>query len=239
MASDATASVFDYLKGYKIGIEKATSHSSITMDYHTDSTTDHGSSCLGDPQGTGFRCQETMAAGSSSGFALYLGQPFRGKDSFYFGADLGFGLSYLEGSFSDKKRSQGLKNAAFTLLSLSIKPYIQFGWTPQGLPDILVSVGPVVQLAGGKVSINDTPKSTAVIGVSGLQGYFELEIVLWRFGSGGAFGLFTSKENSGNRDSSRLYEGEIDGMSDIKGQFSSSTSGGTMGYGLRLLLDIP
>lgn len=236
--SSAYSFITDYLTGYKLGIELASSQNNILMSYDTDSNQGH-SNCLRETGETAYRCKQNIDAGSSSGYGLFLAQPFKSSGNFYFGADLGFGLRYLEGEFQNANRNTGLQQASFSLISFAIKPYIQFGWTPNGLPDILVTIGPVAHISAGTVEINETPKSSMVAGVSGLQGYFELEIVFLRFGSGGAFGLFLSNEVSGNNEGSELYSGEIDGMSDIKGSFASSAGGGTLGFGLRLLLDFP
>ena len=69
-------------------------------------------------------------------------------------------------------------------------------------------------------------------------GFFEVEIVLWRFGEG-ALSLFTASDVSGSEEGTNFYPKEVDGMSNFKANFARNVDGEAFGFGLKLLLDWP
>ncbi|MCX6127064.1 MAG: hypothetical protein NTV34_20265, partial [Proteobacteria bacterium] len=181
------------------------------------------------------------------GFGIFLQRAFKRQGFWYFDYDVGFGARYLSGGL--RKQDEGLqglplKTARFSLLSGVAKPYIQFGITPDRWPDVLVSIGPALQIAAGSVAINDKSERV-VIGTSSYtgpmslwHGFFELELVLKRFGEG-AFSVFTSQDFSGNGEGTKLYPKDIDGMSNVRGTFSHRVGGAAFGFGLKLVTTLP
>lgn len=238
------AGILDYLTGYKLGIEYLSNLNKVDVEYTVD---DRGaSSCVDSVDGVTQRCKIATDAGSSSGFGIFLGQPFKPKGRFYFGADFGISLRYLSGGLNNGEQRNSLarglpmRELSYSLVALTLKPYVKLGWTPSGrIPDFLFSFGPAYQIAAGKVSINDKPKNVMILsGSSLLFGFFETEIIFLKF-NGGYFSLFSSSEMTGNDEGTEFYPESVDGMSDITASFRSSTSGSFFSYGLRLLTNIP
>jgi hypothetical protein len=240
--------VVDYVKQYQIGIDYSNSIDTVKLTYDTDAAGGTPSSCKAvEGNAAKKECSVDMVAGGSSGFGLFLQRAFKKQGFWYFDYDLGFGARYLSGGIEKKNESlQGLplKQAKFSLLSLVGKPYIQFGITPDRFPDILLSVGPAIQVAMGNVSINDQSEKV-VTGTSSYQGpmslwhgFFELEIVLKRFGEG-AFSVFSSSDFTGSGEGTKIYPKDVDGMSNFRGAFSHSVGGAAFGFGLKLVTPFP
>jgi hypothetical protein len=175
---------------------------------------------------------------------LFLQKAFKKQGFWYFDYDIGFGVRYLEGKYTATDQNDSLKQAKFALASIVGKPYIQFGVTPQSLPDVLISIGPAAQVAVGNMTVNNASKSV-VFGTSSysgpmnlMHGFVELEIVLKRFGDG-AFSVFSSSDLTGKGEGTKVFEGEVDGMSDFKGVFSHQVGGAAFGFGLKLVTTFP
>jgi hypothetical protein len=176
-----------------------------------------------------------------------LHKAFKKQGFFYFDWDVSFGARYLNGELPPEERSLSglpLKKASFSLGAAVMKPYIQFGVTPDRFPDILISMGPAIQMAMGSVSINDKSESVAVgtSSVTGpmsvIQGFFALELVLRRFGDG-AFSLIAMRDVTGHGNGTKIYPKEVDGMRDFRGTFSRSVGGMAFGFGLKLVTPWP
>jgi hypothetical protein len=156
-------------------------------------------------------------------------------------------MRYLNGELPSSYESQTavpLKSASFSLVSGVVKPYVQFGVTPDRWPDLLISLGPAAQFATGHVVINDQKENVAIAtsnsdGVYSLwHGFVEVELVLKRFGEG-AFSLFTSQDFSGSGEGTKFYPKSVDGMSNFKGKFNHSVGGAAFGFGLKLVTTFP
>ena len=241
--------VFDlawqYLSQYQLGLEYSASKDVISLQYDMDSSGSIPSYCQENINDSSRQlCSHDVVGGQSSGFGIFLQQAFTRKGDFHFDYDLSLGVRYLEGAIEEVEltaiANQGLPltEASFTLGLVVLKPYIEFGYTPaSSFPDIIFRMGPVAQGGVGNFSINEEKKNIAVIASSGAMGYGELELVFWRFGDG-AFSAYYSSDSAGE-DGSPLYPGDLDGMSDFKGQFKRSIGGAAFGYGLKLVMDWP
>lgn len=235
----------EYLRNYNIGIDYLNSNDQLRMSYEVPNSIPAGCETSIN-NANNQRCSQTLQAGSSSGFGLFIQQPFQRQGFFYFNYDLGMALRYLNGSATEEdillSKSKGLPltEASFSLLAFLLKPYIQIGITPaSSWPDIIFTIGPSVQLAAGYVSINKERENTAVISRGGIQLLAEMEVVLWRFGEG-AFSLYTSTDNSGGEeDATDFYPHAKDGMSDFKAEYARHVGGAAYGFGLKLLLNWP
>lgn len=234
-----------YLQGYHVGIDSTASVDHVRVRYDTDGN--GGLDCQMLPSSTvqtsRQRCGLVMEAGRSSGYGLFVEQPFRRQGFFYLKPDLGFGVRYLE---AEIRRSDGglpLRQLSFALLALSIRPYIKLGITPAAaLPDFFISLGPSLLLAAGKVSVNDKEVLHAVVGANRniWRGFFEFESVLWRFGEG-YFSLFVARDHAGDELGTRFFPSDRDNMTNFRAGFSRRTFGGSesFGYGAKLLLNWP
>jgi hypothetical protein len=240
--------VVSYVRQYQFGIDYSNSIDRVGLSYEMDRSGGVPSSCAvveGDT--TKQRCSVQMLGGSSNGWGVFLQKAFKKQGFFYFDWDVSFGARYLNGELPPEERSLSglpLKKASFSLGAAVMKPYIQFGVTPDRFPDILISMGPAIQMAMGSVSINDKSESVAVgtSSVTGpmsvIQGFFALELVLRRFGDG-AFSLIAMRDVTGHGEGTKIYPKEVDGMRDFRGTFSRSVGGMAFGFGLKLVTPWP
>ncbi len=237
--------VMGYLRQYQFGVDYSNSSDRMSLSYDLERAGTPPPSCAENPDKTGHMiCTVGTSAGHSSGFGLVLEQAFRRQGFFYFRPDISFGVRYLNGELAKddlRKQEAGslpLKSMSSSLLAFVVKPYIQFGITPASTwPDILISLGPVAQVAAGKGVINQTTESVAFVTSSGslIGGFFALEIVPWRFGNG-ALSLFSTHDYSGDGRGSKFFKKDVDGMTDIRAKFSRSVSGAAFGFGVKVLL---
>lgn len=250
-ASAFFSAIWSYVKQYQLGIDYSSSYDGVTASYETSMNggVSHKNCAAvpADPEPTSQRCSVRMTGAASSGLGLFLQQAFKRQGTFYFAADLGFGARYLQGELDEaqvaEQKSAGLplESMSFTLLALVIKPYITIGITPASRwPDILLSLGPAAQIAAGKVAVNGEESAVAVATAnkSLVSGFFELELVFWRFGKG-AFSLYTSSDFSGGGEGTKFYPRAKDDMRDIRADFSRNVSGGFFGLGAKLVLNWP
>lgn len=248
-ASAMFSGMWQYVSQYQLGIDYSTSWNNVQVDFKSDPALSSPSEYCGAPSsGSTLRdCSIVANSGGSSGFGLFLQRAFKKQGFWYFDYDLGIGFRYLQGERSREGSNFAgtpLRSVKFSLLSGIVKPYFQFGITPQGFPDILVSLGPILQTAVGQVSVNDKSRSVVlaqsnVNGLSSLwRGFVELELVLWRFGEG-AFSLITSREFAGSGEGTKFYPESVDGMSDFKAKFNHGVGGAAFGMGLKLVTTVP
>lgn len=239
------SSVWKYIKQYQLGIEYSQSIDQVRMSYETDrndavrrdceASSDHAEQEL---------CSLTMLAGKSSGYGIFLQQAFKRKRNFHFAVDLGFNFRYLHGGTMPedelqlKQDAYPVTHASFSLVSFIALPYIQLGYTPKSrFPDILVSIGPSLQTAFGKVTINEQSRNVVVALSSHAVGYAELEVVLLRFGKG-AFSLYAAVDKAG-AESTPFFPDDLEDIRDIKAGFRRGTGGQLNGFGAKLLLNWP
>ncbi len=247
-ADAALGEVWNYVSQYQFGIDYSNSMDYVALSYSTAVSGGIPSSCQAltdDP--TKKRCTVGMVGGSSSGWGVFLEKAFKKQGQYYLDWDVSAGARYLSGQIPDNDISKDglpLRYASFSLAAFVVKPYIQFGVTPEFWPDILVSMGPALQVAVGNVTVNDSPRNI-VVGTSSLtgpmsllNGFFALEIVLKRFGEG-AFSFIASHDFSGNGEGSKIHPDEIDGMSDFRGSFKRDVGGLAYGFGLKLVTPWP
>lgn len=247
-ATSAFAGVMDYLSKYNIGIDYASSYDGMNLIYDTDRLSGGllAENCEASGNVARMECTSHMMGGASSGFGIFLQQPFQRQGDFHFVVDLGVGVRYLNGALNEEetaetqRRGLPLKQASFSLLGLVLKPYVQIGYTPSSrFPDILFSFGPALQISAGQVTINDEREEVLIGTSSGIRGFTELEIVFWRFGEG-FLSVFTSKDFSGGgQDGTDIYPHGKDGMDNFKASFSRNVGGSAFGFGVKLLTIYP
>ena len=240
--------VINYLKQTQVGFDYSNSIDRVDLSYDIDVGERVPPSCsrLADNPSQQ-RCSVGMIGGASNGWGLFLEPAFKKQGLFYLSWDLGIGARYLSGELPGSEQSLSglpLQTASFSLAAAVIKPYLQFGVTPEWWPDVLISLGPAIQVAVGSVAINGQPETVAV-GTSSItgpmsviQGFFQLEFVLRRFGDG-AFSLVASHDVTGHGRGTQIYPGDIDGMSNFHGAFRRDVGGIAYGFGLKLLTPWP
>ncbi len=140
------------------------------------------------------------------------------------------------------EQDQSLKNISYQLYGTRLKPYIEFGITPRSLfPDLLLSIGPVFSFMVGEVTVNDETEQMGMAQSSSLftglnplgYAYFQLELVLIRFGDG-FFSFYISRAASRDGlNEGEFYPGSVDGMTNFRATLASAESG------LKLLLNWP
>jgi hypothetical protein len=249
----ASAGVWDYVKEYQLGFDYALSVDKVDATYDTEDTgANRPESCEKNEENTGkMSCTVQMEGGRSNGYVrgwgIFLQPAFKRQGDIYFNWDIGFGARYLSGEMTDeqvgKQETAGLplEQMSFSMASLLIKPYVQFGVTPaKKWPDILVSLGPAAQILVGKVKVNDQEENAAMAATSSgvINGFFELEIVVWRFGDG-ALSFFATNDVVDNNQGSEFFRDEVDGMDNFRANFARNTSGGFFGLGMKVLLNWP
>jgi hypothetical protein len=242
------AEVVNYVRQYQVGVDYSNSIDRVDLTYEMNRSGAMPSSCVQvEDDSSKQRCSVGMIGGSSNGWGIFLQKAFKKQGFYYLDWDVGFGARYLSGELPKEERSLSglpLKNASFRLGAAIMKPYIQFGITPDRFPDILISLGPAMQVAVGTVSINDQSESVAVgtSSVTGplsvIHGFFALELVLKRFGDG-AFSLLATRDVTGHGRGSEIYPKSIDGMSNFRGAFSHDVGGMAFGFGLKLVTPWP
>jgi hypothetical protein len=240
--------VINYLKETQIGFDYSNSIDRVDLSYDMDAGGRIPPSCgtlVDDPSQQ--RCAVSMIGGASNGWGLFLQPAFKNQGLFYLNWDLGIGARYLSGELPASEQAISglpLQTASFSLAAAIIKPYLQLGITPEWWPDVLISLGPAIQVAVGSVAINGQPETVAVgtSSISGpmsvIQGFFQLEFVLRRFGDG-AFSLVASHDVTGHGRGTQIYPGDIDGMSNFYGAFRRDVGGIAYGFGLKLLTPWP
>lgn len=242
------AELVNYVSQYQVGVDYSNAIDKVQLSYNMTATGGVPDSCQivdGDP--TRKQCTVGMVGGASNGWGVFLQRAFKKQGLFYFNPDVSFGARFLSGELPAKERSLDglpLNNASFSLGAVVMKPYVQFGVTPDSWPDVLLSMGPAIQMAIGKMTINDQSENVAVgtSSVSGpmsvIHGFFALEVVLKRFGDG-AFSLIASHDVTGNGRGTKIFPHDVDGMSDFHGSFSRNVDGMAYGFGLKLVTPWP
>ncbi len=242
LISEFAFGFWSYLNQYQLGIEYAVSSDTVELDYTWQRQGTIDDSCMEDiNDSTQQVCKVVLEAGGSSGLGLFIQQPFRRTGNLLLNLDLGFGVRYLTGA-GDKEILENdnlpLDNIEFQLFGFLVKPYIQIGYTPlSGMPDVILTFGPVFQTSFGTVKINELSKNVAIATASGVAGYAELEIVFIRFGDG-AFSIYGANDRSGD-EATKFFPTEVDGMSNFVGKFYRNISGSAFGYGVKLVLNWP
>lgn len=238
---------WDYVKRSQLGVDFSNSIDRVDLSYEMAADNFVPSSCSLMTDGQTKRCAVTMLGGTSNGWGVFLQAPFKRQDFFYFDWDISLGVRSLNASLQSQDQDLDglpLSDARFSLLAAVIKPYIQFGVTPEGAPDFLISVGPALQVAMGTMAINGLSEFVAVgtSSVTGplslLQGFFEIEAVVYRFGEG-SFSLIASRDSTGRGQGTAIYPAEVDGMNDFKAKFTRDVSGLAFGLGLKLVTPWP
>jgi len=239
--------VWDYVQKSQLGFDYSNSIDRLDLSYEMAEGSYVPASCsvTSDPETK--RCSVKMVGGASNGWGVFLQPAFKKQGLFYLDWDVGVGARLLRGQLQESDRElEGLplRDASFSLAALVVKPYVQFGVTPEGWPDVLVSVGPALQGALGTVAVNSQEEIVAVgtSSLSGplslLRGFFALEFVFYRFGDG-AFSLVASHDVTGHGQGTNIYPGDIDGMSNFRGSFRRDVGGLAYGFGLKLVTPWP
>ena len=246
------ASIMRYLGNYKLGINLIGSNDAVEVAYDIDATHPAARSCEQKSSDVSkYTCRETISdpgqgLGSEylQGFGIFLQQPFRKQGFWYFGADISFGLQVASNQLPEKRselNGRPLKSLEYSLYGVRMRPYLQFGITPNGFPDILISFGPVLQTIAGTVTVNEESQDTGLAQTSRLKptlnplgwAYVELEVVFWRYRHA-AFSWYTARAAVDDSEAEgEFYPGEIDGMENFKASFRSNEGG------FKLLFNFP
>lgn len=249
-------SVMDYLRGYKLGVNFIGQSEGASINFDVDTAKDPISNTVTNCGENSFEqvrnCSVQMNGGGGRGlgasflhgFGLYLQQPFKKQGEFYFNWDLGIGIQAISAGWENEDGSfdyPGLKSISYSLYGAQLKPYVQIGWTPYRFPDVIFTLGPVIQMVAGSVSVNDQEETAAFIQSSNInssvlpwaQAYFELELVFLRFGNG-AFSWYISRAAaSSSVEVGDFYAEEVGAMSNFSATFRAHESG------FKLLLNWP
>lgn len=236
-------SLWGYLSQYQLGLEYSVSRDVIDMSYKTagDGSNEY---CEADINESGQQiCSHEIVGGQSSGIGIFIQQAFRRQGDIHFNLDLSLGVRYLSGEIPEEDATQissslPLSEASFSLLMFVAKPYLELGWTPLSrMPDLFLRFGPVLQIGGGEVSINEEKETVLLTQASGVGGYFEFEVVFLRFGDGALSAYYSG--DSANRNGTSFYPNEINGMREFKAKLHRDVGGAFFGYGIKLLLNWP
>lgn len=246
VAQAFVSEIWNYVKTYQLGVDYASAKDDLELSYETDRGIVSKKCQPVEARPTRQRCVMAMQAGASSGFGVVLQQAFRKKGLFYWDFDVGFAARYLQGKLATSDSAADglpLRDVKFSLAALVAKPYLVIGITPDQWPDILLSLGPALQLAGGPVSINEKRKHVFLGTGSGvsesglLRGFTQIEIVFLRFGDG-ALSLFTARDFTGGV-GTEFYPGDVDGMDQFRANFVRGVGGAAFGLGAKFILNWP
>ena len=250
LAKAFVTEVWDYLKQYQLGLDYTSSYDEVEASFSTPKGDAIPKYCNATGSASNKeRCRFAMEGGGSNGAGIFLEQAFKRQGTYYFKPDIGFGVHYLNGALADVDRDQAksdglpLTELDFSLLAVVVKPYVKLGITPASkLPDIFLSLGPAAEIAFGKVSVNGKSERVAIATSSGdnvLGGYFELEIVPFRFSGEGAVSIFKSSEFASGGNGTKFYPKGVDGMDDFRADFSHGVAGGFHGFGIKMVTPWP
>ena len=241
--------VMEYLRGYNLGINLIGQSEGANVKFNVDTIEDpisNGVTNCGEPvfgqtertcsiglNGGGGR---GLGASFLHGFGIFLQQPFKRQGNFYFNWDLGIGLQVLNAAWENEEGGfeyPGLEEISYSLYGLQLKPYIQIGWTPNRFPDIIFTLGPVMQMVAGTVSVNEKEETTAFFQSSDIEGsimpwaqaYFELELVFLRFGDGAISWYLSKAATSTDVEAGDFYSEKVGAMSDFTATFNAYESG--------------
>ena len=250
--SAANAGVMDYVKSYQLGLEHSNSRDQVALSYEvsdlSETRPDH---CQKRSEKSNLqRCSIAVYSGGSQGLQIFAQKAFERQGLWHLDFNLNFGLRYLNGSITPARaQSQELaplRNLRFSLGALLVTPSATFGITPANFwPDVLLSVGPALQVAAGSVSLNDQSQIVLIGTSSGsdlasmIRGHGQIEIVFWRFGDG-ALSAYFARDTTGGGNGTPFIPGTIDGMQNIRAKFARTIGGDVPGgYGVKLLFDWP
>jgi hypothetical protein len=241
--------VWDYLKQYQLGVDylSVTDEAHVSYDLAAPNGIAEGCAAVGDDDDGRERCQIDISGTSANRWGVFLQQAFKRQGLYYFKPDLGFAARPLRGRMSvadaqlNEERGLPLHQLEYSLVAVVLKPYLTLGITPQGWPDVLVSLGPALQLAAGEVTINGRKETSAFAAVSGeiIYGFVELEIVLLRFGDGALSAVASTDTANGSQRGTKFYPKGVDGMSNFRADFSRRVGGDFYGFGAKLVTPWP
>jgi hypothetical protein len=223
-------SALDYVKSYNLGLNLIGAAEFARVSYDSTSPNSRGkSNCQ--VEGSSTRCtvatQNGGRAKNLGGVGFFIEHPFdqKGK-SFFWQVDLSFAIQVLDGQYvkpAGAVLDNTLQSLRYSLRGFQVKPYVRVGLTPSGLPDFMVTAGPVGTLLAGTVTINDQKEKVNFIQRSkvGLfkAAHITLEAVFWRHGEGALsfYGSQSRAESSATAGS--FYKGDVGEMSNFRASF--------------------
>jgi len=167
---------------------------------------------------------------SSSGFGIFIEQPFKRRGFWHFDYDLAFDLRIVDSKLHPVRGDQGgkltgkdipVKDVYLHLYSLVAIPYLTVGVTPLRWPELLLSFGPTGEAVWGSVNINDTRYQIAERGVfrrsavGSFLSHLQLNLILKRFGKG-YFGITSSQTKGDDHvQDGKIFPESIDNMSNM------------------------
>ena len=223
-------SVLDYVKSYNLGLNLIGAAEFARVSYDSSSSTSQGKSNC-EAQSSSSRCTVAAQSGGQSktlgGVGFFVEHPFEQKgQNFFWQVDLSFALQILDGQYIKPAKGEvddTLQNLSYSLRGFQVKPYVRVGWTPSGLPDLILTAGPVGTLLAGTVTINDQKEKVSFLQRSKVSlfkaAHVTFEAVFLRHGEG-AFSLYWSQSRAeSSAAAGSFYKGDVGEMSNFSASF--------------------
>lgn len=185
-------SPWHYIKNYQLGFDVGERRDSAEIGFDINRNTYNDADCEVLDNNL-VHCAHEFE-NDSSGYGVFIEQPFKRRGLWHFDYDISFDLRILDSKLvysGDKDPSRvPVKDMRLHLYSLIAMPYVTVGITPKDYPELLFSLGPNGEMVWGSVNINDTRYQIAERGVfrrssvRSLLSFMQLNLVLKRFGNG-------------------------------------------------------
>lgn len=222
-------SPWHYIKNYQLGFDVGERRDSARLGFDVNRSIYYDETCLPVQQTAHVRCEHEFE-NSTSGYGIFIEQPFKRHGLWHFDYDLAFDLRIIDSKLSPVRAAEKEKHAdknipvrdvRLHLYSLVALPYITVGITPQKFPELLLSIGPTGEVIWGSININGTRYQTAERGVfrrssvSSIMSHMQINLILKRFGKG-YFGITMSHmEGDDHVQDGEILPEKIDYMSNL------------------------
>ncbi|MEI8027569.1 MAG: hypothetical protein WCI18_14575 [Pseudomonadota bacterium] len=223
-------SVVDYVKSYNLGLNLIGAAEFARVSYDSTAPSSQGKSNC-EAQASSSSCTVAAQSGGRSktlgGVGFFVEHPFEQKgQNFFWQADLSFALQILDGQYikpANGDLDDTLQSLSYSLRGFQVKPYVRVGWTPNGLPDLILTAGPVGTLLAGTVTINDQKEKVSFLQRSKVSlfkaAHVTFEAVFLRHGDG-AFSLYWSQSRAeSSAAAGSFYNGDVGEMSNFSASF--------------------
>ena len=231
-------SPWHYIKNYQLGFDVGERRDSAEIGFDINRGNYSDVNCEPLPNNQ-VHCVHKFE-NNSSGYGVFIEQPFKRRGLWHFDYDISFDLRILDSKLHySGERDQNkvpVNDMRLHLYSLIAMPYVTLGITPKDYPELLFSLGPTGEMVWGSVNINDTRYQTAERGVfrrssvRSLLSYMQLNLVLRRFGKG-YFALTMSQIRGDDHvQDGEILPDKIDQMTNMRLRLNKEF------YGVRVLL---
>ena len=205
-----------FFSRYNFGVTYEGTQGHAEIVYDTPTTKEVPENCEPNTERAGvFRCTAYLGpdGDGSPSPGLFLEAPFKREGLFYFEPGFTFSTVSYKGSLISKPSSapsgvktgpqsgaqgkkepptQPLTQAHLEFYGINLQGYVRFGITPRYIPDILISMGGGIQMAGGRVKIFTDDYTKYIVQP---EFFGELELVLIRAHTG-ALSIFYGQDQS-------------------------------------------